>query len=200
MLLWSLGALERVRAVTSIVVAAPSSAIGAFEALRGDAGISKWEAVIPGGETRSASVRALLSGVRTPRVLVHDAARPCIDPGWIEGIIAELGDAPAGVPALPVRDTLKRARDGVVTSTLSRDDLHQVQTPQLFDTEVLRRAHAVADTAPAPTDDAALVEALGLPVRLLRGDPWNLKVTFSYDLAVAETYLRQRPHEPETPR
>jgi len=190
MLLWSLYALEAVSTITEILVAAPPSALAAFEALRAGASLRKWRAVVPGGETRSESVRLLLERAAGDRVLVHDAARPCIETGWVESLLAELGGDPAGVPALPVRDTLKRGRAGLVVETVDREGLFEVQTPQLFDAAILRRAHA-AGGGSVPTDDAALVERLGVPVRILAGSPSNLKVTYPYDVLRAEVFLRE---------
>jgi len=155
--------------------------------------------VVAGGSTRSASVRHGLAAVPAEAgvVVVHDAARPLAPPDLFRAVLAALADpepggasAPAGaIPALPVSDTLKRIdpeRD-TVTATVSRGDLVAVQTPQAFRADVLRRAHAGEDDA---TDDATLVEALGATVRVVAGDPRNVKLTTPADLAFAERLLR----------
>jgi 2-C-methyl-D-erythritol 4-phosphate cytidylyltransferase len=191
MLAWSVHAFSAVEAITSIAVAAPLDEMAAFEALRRDLAIEKWTALIPGGAERSDSVRALVDATEADRVLVHDAARPCITSEFVGALIDACGDAPAGIPALPVADTLKRGAEGRVVETVDRDGLFAVQTPQLFAADLLRRAHAAASGAPA-TDDAALVERLGETVRLLRGDADNLKVTFPEDVARASAILASR--------
>lgn len=191
MLAWSVLALSAVDGVTEILVAAPPASVAAFESLRGTLGVSAWRSVVPGGDTRRESVGHLLSRASGERVLVHDAARPCVTTVWVNALLRELGEDPAGVPGVPVRDTLKRGRGGVVTDTVPREGLFVIQTPQLFRTDVLRRAHA-NDEDPGVTDDAVLVERLGERVRLLRGDPANLKVTYPDDVAIATRYLEAR--------
>ena len=193
MIAWSVEVLSRVPGVEEILVAAPPSARAGFESVRAGLGIAAWREVVDGGQTRSESVRNLLGVAEGDRVLVHDAARPCITTDWVRELLDELGDHPAGIPALPVRDTLKRGAHGLVTETVSRTGLHSVQTPQVFDTALLRRAHAPeVEWTADPTDDAMLVEALGEDVRLLTGKTWNLKVTYPGDRALAEVIIGDR--------
>jgi 2-C-methyl-D-erythritol 4-phosphate cytidylyltransferase len=151
--------------------------------------------VVPGGATRAASVRAGLAAVPADVgvVVVHDAARPLAAPRLFEAVVAALADGAAGaICAVPVSDTLKRTDPSspdaspVVLETIERRGLVAVQTPQAFVAPVLRRAH---ETSPDATDDAALVEALGAPVRVVPGDPSNLKLTTPVDLAFAEHRL-----------
>jgi 2-C-methyl-D-erythritol 4-phosphate cytidylyltransferase len=154
------------------------------------------DVVVRGGATRAASVRAGLAAVPldVDVVVVHDAARPLAAPALFEAVVAALGDGAAGaICALPVSDTLKRTdrsfSEGaapVVLGTVDRRELVAVQTPQAFVASVLRRAHA---SNPDATDDAALVEALGATVRVVQGDPRNLKLTTPVDLAFAEHRL-----------
>lgn len=154
------------------------------------------DVVVSGGATRAASVRAGLAAVPDDIdvVVVHDAARPLAPPALFEGVLAALATGADGaVCALPVSDTLKRT-DGplseggapAVLETLDRRALVAVQTPQAFVAAVLRRAHASGEDA---TDDASLVEALGATVRVVLGDPGNLKLTTPVDLALAERLL-----------
>lgn len=191
MLLFSTKALSRVTEVGEVLVAAPADAFDRFEELRRSSG--GWTRTIVGGETRVESVGALLGEAGGDRVLVHDAARPCVTATWVTFLVDELGSDPAGVPALQVRDTLKRAEEGVVVETVSRELLYAVQTPQIFETALLIRAHnAAASRCANATDDAALVEAIGAPVRILTGDPSNVKVTYPEDFDVARALLRAR--------
>lgn len=166
------------------------------------------DVAVPGGATRSASVRQGLAAVpRTAAiVVVHDAARPLAGPDLFRAVVTAL-DEPAGSPgegpgrpgdravevagaicAVPVADTLKRvADDGVtVVGTVERDGMVAVQTPQAFRADALRRAHAGGGDA---TDDAGLVEAMGGVVRVVAGDPCNLKLTTPSDLVYAEHLL-----------
>jgi 2-C-methyl-D-erythritol 4-phosphate cytidylyltransferase len=145
---------------------------------------------VAGGPTRSASVRRGLAAVPEAAgvVLVHDAARPLAGTELFRAVIAALADpdVAGAVCAVPVADTLKRVDGATVVATVDRSDLVAVQTPQGFRADVLRRAHAGGGDA---TDDAALVEALGATVRVVPGDPRNLKLTTQADLAYAEYLL-----------
>jgi 2-C-methyl-D-erythritol 4-phosphate cytidylyltransferase len=140
------------------------------------------DAVVAGGATRSASVRAGLAAVPPDAdvVIVHDAARPFAAPALFEAVIAAVRDGADGaVPGVPLADTVKRVVGSQVIATLDRDELVAVQTPQAFTAGALRRAHAGAVEA---TDDAALVEAAGGRVVVVPGDPANTKITLRADL------------------
>lgn len=149
-----------------------------------------------GGPSRAASVGNGLEAVadclaEEDWVLVHDAARPCLDGDALGRLIGELAQDPVGgLLAVPVADTLKRA-DGEqrVADTLPRDGLWQAQTPQMFRYGLLRRALAAH---PGVTDEAGAVEALGLHPRLVRGELSNLKVTYGADLTLARAILEGR--------
>ncbi|MEP6626049.1 MAG: 2-C-methyl-D-erythritol 4-phosphate cytidylyltransferase [Acidimicrobiia bacterium] len=148
--------------------------------------------VVAGGATRSASVRAGLAAVPDDAevVLVHDAARPLAAVDVFERVIdAVRSGADGAVPALPIADTVKQVRDGVVVATLPRDDLVTVQTPQAFRAAVLRAAHAAA---PEGTDDAAVVEAAGGTVVVVTGAADNFKITTPADLQRAVALLATR--------
>ncbi len=142
-----------------------------------------------GGATRQESVRRGLDGlIDTPPdwVLIHDGARPFIDQAVISRVLAALRDNPGVIPALPVHDTLKRASDGLISATLSRDGLFRAQTPQAFHYQAIRDAHSAA-TGHEMTDDAAVFEAAGHRVRLIAGSEANVKITTREDLARAST-------------
>jgi 2-C-methyl-D-erythritol 4-phosphate cytidylyltransferase len=142
--------------------------------------------VVAGGSTRTASVRCGLGVVPSEAdvIVIHDGARPLASAALFRAVIEAVGSgASAAVPGLAVADTLKRVDDnGVVVATVERDGLVTVQTPQAFRAGVLRAAHAAGGDA---TDDAALVEAQGATVRVVPGEPRNLKVTTTADLDVA---------------
>jgi 2-C-methyl-D-erythritol 4-phosphate cytidylyltransferase len=150
--------------------------------------------IVEGGATRAESVGRGLAAVPAEAevIVVHDAARPLAADTLFRAVIEVVasGGADGAIPGVPVRDTIKVV-DGTdtVTATLDRSVLVAVQTPQAFGADVLRRAHAQADVG-AATDDAALVEALGATVRVVPGDPQNLKITTPADLGLAEHLLR----------
>ncbi len=146
---------------------------------------------IPGGDRRRDSVAAGLAALPADAewVLIHDAARPLASPALVRAVLDRLlrGDVDGVVPALAVRDTLKRVEGERISATVSRADLVTVQTPQGFRVEALRGAHLGDDDD--ATDDAALVERSGGSVVFVPGEPTNLKVTFPEDLVVAEALL-----------
>ena len=150
------------------------------------------DVVVEGGATRAESVRLGLAAVPHDAevIVVHDAARPLASDALFRAVIAAVssGEAGGAIPGVPVSDTIKMV-DGThtVTQTLDRSSLVAVQTPQAFGAALLRRAHAEGGEA---TDDAALVEALGATVRVVPGDPRNLKITTPADLGTAERLLR----------
>ena len=147
-----------------------------------------------GGPTRVQSVLNGLKAIEADAadwILVHDAARPCITPAMIEGLIAGLkDDAVGGLLALPVPDTVKRANSqGRVAETISREGLWLAQTPQMFRYGVLRDA---LERCPDVTDEAGAIERAGLRPKLVHGDARNIKVTYPVDFAMAESYLGSR--------
>jgi 2-C-methyl-D-erythritol 4-phosphate cytidylyltransferase len=146
------------------------------------------DAVVVGGDTRSASVRAGLAAVPDAAevVVVHDGARPLAGPELFRSVVdAVRASADAAVPGVAVDDSLRSRAGGAV----DRDGLVAVQTPQAFRAEALRDAHAGGAEA---TDDASLVEAAGGKVVVVDGSPTNLKITRPSDLTVAEALLRAR--------
>jgi 2-C-methyl-D-erythritol 4-phosphate cytidylyltransferase len=144
---------------------------------------------VPGGSTRSGSVRAGLDAVASSAtvVVVHDAVRPLAAPALFDAVIGAVrAGADAAVPGLPIPDTVKRVDGDLVIDTIARDGLRAVQTPQAFRADALRAAHTSGGDA---TDDAALVEANGGRVVVVPGDPRNIKITTPADLVVASALL-----------
>jgi len=151
------------------------------------------DVVIAGGATRTTSVRAGLDAVPGDAevIVVHDGARPLASASLFRSVVeAVIAGAAAAVPGVALADTVKRVDDGAVVSTVDRNGLMTVQTPQAFRAEVLRRAHDAGGDA---TDDAGLVEARGATVRVVPGDPRNVKVTTPDDLAMARALLETEP-------
>jgi 2-C-methyl-D-erythritol 4-phosphate cytidylyltransferase len=198
-------AMAQSRAVHQVVVVVPAESVDDVRSLvRGDAVLQTLDAridIVVGGRTRQESVRlgiaALHDSVDT--VLVHDAARPLVPVELVDDVIAAVrGGADAAVPVLPVTDTITTVDDaGRVLGTVDRSTLRAVQTPQGFARAVLERAHLAAsddsdDESTAATDDAGLVERLGLPVAAVPGSEEAFKVTRPLDLVLAEAVLARR--------
>ena len=150
------------------------------------------DVVVAGGATRSESVRHGLLGVPDSAeiVLVHDAARPSRPRKLFEKVIdAVRHGSCAVVPGIHVADTIKRVDGVVVTETIDRSDLVAAQTPQGFDATTLRQAHATAADA---SDDAALVEMMGVPVTVVDGELWNRKITDLSDIEFFDALMESR--------
>jgi 2-C-methyl-D-erythritol 4-phosphate cytidylyltransferase len=151
--------------------------------------------VIHGGRQRADSVSAALARVKPEAefICVHDAARPCLVDAWIDEIFAAAVRTGAAIFATPVTDTLKEVGpDHVIQKTVSRERLWKAQTPQVFRRSLLLDAYARRDGFDA-TDEAQLVERLGLPVTVVPGSPLNLKITTREDLRLAEQTLKALP-------
>lgn len=174
------------KVVDEIVITAPTGYEEQFRQIVGESA-----KVITGGVLRSDSVNLALNALSpsVKYVLVHDAARALATQDLASRVLQELkSGASAVIPALNVVDTIKEIdRDGYVRSTPDRSALRAVQTPQGFELSVLRRAHEASADA---TDDAALVEALGIKVKTIAGEARAMKITNPEDLAVAVTHLR----------
>jgi 2-C-methyl-D-erythritol 4-phosphate cytidylyltransferase len=191
LLVHAVGALRASRCVEHVVVAVPADRLAEVSVLLGPGVIA-----VPGGASRQASVAAALAVLPSDVdvVLVHDAARPLVPVDVVDAVAAAvLAGADAVVPVLPVVDTLKRVdAAGLVSATVARAGVYAVQTPQGFRREVLARAHAAADPADPATDDAGLVERLGIAVATVPGSGDAMKITTPFDLVVAEALLRTR--------
>jgi 2-C-methyl-D-erythritol 4-phosphate cytidylyltransferase len=172
-----------------VVVTAPERVADAEAVLRG-CGFEERISVCAGGDRRQDSVRAGLERLgRVEHVVVHDAARPLVTPELIEAGFRAVAETGAAIAAIPVVDTLKEAdSDGNVVRTVPREQLWSVQTPQVFEFELLLQAHL--HSPGEVTDDAMMVEAYGRQVKLFLGSPRNLKVTTTEDLVLAEALLQ----------
>jgi 2-C-methyl-D-erythritol 4-phosphate cytidylyltransferase len=175
--------------VDAIVVAAPPGWEEPVILLAEELSCSKVVASVPGGETRAASVRAALGEVDDDAavVLVHDAARPLLSEDVIDRLLTTLNQGWDGaVPALPIRDTVKRVDGEQIAETVDREELVVAQTPQAFVWPVLREAAGGDGDA---TDCAALVEARGGRIKAVVGDPRLVKITNQSDLELVERWL-----------
>jgi 2-C-methyl-D-erythritol 4-phosphate cytidylyltransferase len=193
--------LEAIQAAGGIdlvlLVVAPQDVDRAAGVLAGMPGSAPEIRIVPGGETRQGSVRRGLDemplGIDV--VLCHDAARPFASPGLFARVAASLGQGGTKgvVPAIRSPDTVKRVAGDRVMETVPRDSVGLVQTPQAFDAEALRAAHRSALAGGLEgTDDAMLLEAIGLPVATVEGEATNFKITTPNDLSRAEAMLAAR--------
>jgi 2-C-methyl-D-erythritol 4-phosphate cytidylyltransferase len=188
MLEHALDGLRNSGVVDSVVVAVPPNRTDQAKLVFGGAAT-----IVAGGSDRTESVRLALEAVGDAEfVLIHDAARALTPPSLIARVVQALHDGhPAVVPGLPVSDTIKAIdANGVVLGTPERAGLRAIQTPQGFQTEVLRRAYDRA-AAGGFTDDASVVETTGTPVQVVEGDPLAFKITTQTDLLLAHALLGQ---------
>ena len=155
----------------------------------------KVKAVVVGGETRTQSVQNGLDAVSEGMTLiaVHDGARPLITQEVITKTVAKAAQYGAAAPAVPVKDTIKVATSGTVDETPDRKSLYAIQTPQVFDADLLRGAlQNAAENEIAITDDCSAVEAIGMKIHLTDGDEENLKITTPLDLELAQMIWEKR--------
>ena len=194
MLLHAVRALAAARSIDLVVVAAPEDGVDEARSILAGLDTEAEIVIVSGGETRQDSVaRALLAlPADVDVVLVHDAARPLVPPDVVDRVSAAVrGGHDAVIPTLGVVDTIKEVDDGVVVGTLDRSRVHAVQTPQGFARAVLQRAHASSEGSDA-TDDAGLVERMGVMVHTVAGDEEAFKITRPLDLVLAEAILVRR--------
>ena len=182
-------AFERSPHVGTLVLMVAARNVEAVRKLANERGWTKVAGVFAGGERRQDTVRLGLAALGPcDWVVVHDGARPLVGGALIADGLAAAAPTGASVAALPAAETIKRVdADGRVLETLERGALVIAQTPQVFRRDLLERAHR--EVTGEVTDDAAMVERLGVEVRIFAGDPANLKVTTPSDLAVAEALL-----------
>lgn len=192
----TLTALQLAEQVDEIVVATREEDLVEISQLCRTYGISKCTKVIRGGDSRVHSVllAALEASPEASLLAVQDGARPLATPELIDRVIAAAGRCGAAAPAVPVKDTVKVVRDGgAVAQTLVRESLRAVQTPQVFEADLLKAAlQSAVDKGTAVTDDCSAVEQLGKVVFLVEGDEANIKITTPIDLTLAEAILQAR--------
>ncbi len=161
-------------------------------------GLSKVATVVAGGQSRQESVRNGIEAVSNSsmRILIHDGARPLVTPELIERVIKASWRCRAVIPGIPVKDTLKEIDSrGRVVKTVERDMLWVIQTPQIFQGEDIRVAHKKAreEDWEGVTDDAFLIEGMGIPVDVIEGEDTNIKITTMKDLDFARSFLSGSP-------
>ena len=156
--------------------------------------MDKVQAVVAGGSSRQESVHLGLNALsdKCKLAAIHDGARPLISWQVIDRVVRAANTYGAAAPAIPVKDTIKVVKSGLVLATPDRATLQAVQTPQVFDFDLLRGALSKAEEEKAAvTDDCSAVERLGMSVKIVEGDERNLKVTTPLDLKIAEMLLEE---------
>lgn len=185
-------AFQNCDAIAEIVIVTRPDLIRPISALC--AGMDKVRAVVAGGSSRQESVwlglNALSEGIQL--AAIHDGARPLVSNLVIDRTVRAANSYGAAAPAVPVKDTIKVVKGGLVEKTPDRATLQAVQTPQVFDFDLLRGALKKAEEEKAAvTDDCSAVERLGMKVKIVEGDERNLKVTTPMDLKIAEMLLEE---------
>lgn len=194
----TLEAFEACPLVAAVFLVVPVSEVAyAWESVVSPYGLDKVKAIISGGKRRQDSVRLGLeaTGGSYEWIVIHDGVRPMVSSELIERVVEGLSDWPCVVPGLPARETVKEVNgSGQVLSTVDRERLWHIQTPQAFHYREISAAHrkaAVEGWKPA-TDDAQLVERIGVPVKVVRGLEGNIKITTPEDLDLARFLLGER--------
>ena len=194
-LVHTLGVFQDCSRVEEIVVVTREDLLVEISRLCRDYGMDKVTKVIVGGAERIHSVRAGLREVRPDAELIaiHDGARPLVTGELVLETIARAGETGAAAPAIPITDTIKRAEGDLAVETVDRADLRAIQTPQIFQADLIRAAIQKAlEDGEVLTDDCAAVERLGMKVSLTRGSRENIKITTPFDLLLGEAILEHR--------
>ncbi|MGF2614123.1 2-C-methyl-D-erythritol 4-phosphate cytidylyltransferase [Rossellomorea vietnamensis] len=193
-LIHTLEIFERDTDCEEILLAVHADDKESFEKLTAKHRITKVRKMVLGGKERQHSVyNALKSAENNLMVLVHDGARPFVTGEVIKELVKKAGEMGASIAAAPVKDTIKKAAEGIVQETIERSSLWQVQTPQAFCHSLLMGAHQRAEEDSfTGTDDASLVERLGEKVGIVESDYDNIKITTPEDLYFAEAILAKR--------
>lgn len=186
---------ERCKSVSEIIVVAREDKIVPVADMCKTYGIRKASKILLGAETRlGSSAAGVFQADRSSSLIaISDGARPLITPELITAVVEAAKQTRAAALAVPVKDTVKIAENGVVAKTLDRNTLFAVQTPQVFEADIIKGAltKALRDNAQV-TDDCSAVEAMGIPVHLIEGSYENIKITTPEDLSLAETILALR--------
>ncbi len=192
LVLHCLNVFEAAPDIRSVVLVLSAGTIERGEKLVREAGLKKVEAVVPGGSRRQDSVSNGLGAMQDLEiVMVHDGARPFVDAGIVSKALQAVAETGAASAAVPVKDTIKVVGpDMIVSGTPDRQTLWAAQTPQVFRTGLLKEAHE--RISGDVTDDASMVEAVGVRVKLFPGSYENLKVTMPVDVSLAESILGAR--------
>ena len=196
LLVLSLKVLQQVESIREIILSVPECDKDyCWREIVNPFGLKKVTQVVSGGQRRQDSVRHGLLAIsdQPDMVLIHDGVRPFIDAGLVERVISCAEHTGAAVMAMPIHDTVKRVDEqGVIQETLKREELWNIQTPQVFRYDWLCEAHHYAQQENLNvTDDAALIEQMRHPVSVVEGSCFNIKITRPDDLIFGEAILNR---------
>jgi 2-C-methyl-D-erythritol 4-phosphate cytidylyltransferase len=191
LLAWSVAAFTAASSIVRILLVVPEAQVSRAQAF--------CEQVSPvvmlaGGGWRPAGVKSALRELSSDchLVAIHDATRPLVTPALIEAGVALARETGSAIPVEPVKETIKRVRDGVIIGAVPRERLARVQTPQCFTRALLLEAYQRAAPDFDPLNEAALLLTVGLPIHCYEGSAENLRVSSAGDLSVVEELLRRR--------
>ncbi len=191
----TLSAFEKASEISKIILVTKEEYVTDMQLLAEKFMISKLTDIVIGGESRQESVKNGLEKICEDYVLIHDGARPLVTEEIISRVCSQLQNADGVICAVPVKDTVKKVdKSGLISNTVSRDDLFSAQTPQGVSVEKYRKILNSTDCSQF-TDDASILESAGLTVKVVAGDYKNIKITTKEDIAVAEIYLEKRGNE-----
>ena len=194
----TLTALNGCKAVDEIIVVTRQEKLEEISGMRETYSLQKLKKIVIGGATRTESALAGVSEAdkRAKVICIHDGVRPFVTNEIIEDVVHYAVLYNAAAPAIPVKDTIKRAQNGIVAETPDRSELYAVQTPQAFQADIIKGALTNAVLSGKTfTDDCAAVEAFGVKVYLSSGSEDNIKITTPSDLFLAEAIQRGRSTE-----
>jgi 2-C-methyl-D-erythritol 4-phosphate cytidylyltransferase len=204
LLIHTLRRLHIENSIAEIIPVLRQEDIGPFTETAKGYHLDKIKRVAPGGPERQDSIYNALRLIegdgmdfyRDSYVLIHDGVRPYIPEGLIDKLAVEIKDVDGVIPGIPVKDTIKAIdAGGIVVTTLDREKMRAVQTPQFFSFNVIKKAYDKAfEDGFYATDDAALVERTGGRVRIIAGSPFNIKVTTPEDLKMVEYLLSKEQY------
>jgi len=193
-LAYTIEPFENSSLINDIIIVAHENRIESIGKLCSDYGFKKVSKVMKGGATRLESV---INGVyavsrKTRLIAIHDGARPCIDVETLEKTINKAATHNAAAPGVSITSTVKKVDDGAITETVNRENLYEIQTPQIFRQEIIKAAltNAVKKSI-AVTDDCMAVEMIGFPVYIVEGSRKNIKITDYQDFRIAEALLNE---------
>jgi len=197
-LAYTIEAFERSKLIKEIIIVAHEEKIGAISRICIKYGLKKVSLIMKGGPTRLESV---INGVfaasrKSQLIAIHDGARPCVDKSIIEEAIKKAALCNAAAPGIAITSTVKKAESGVISETVDRDCLYEIQTPQIFRSELIKAALINAKRKSIDiTDDCMAVEILGAQVHIVEGSRRNIKITEKDDLELVKMFLNEEVSE-----
>ena len=193
-LAYAIGAFQKCQLIDDVIVVALEERLEHISDICKKYGFNKVSKIIEGGPTRLESVinGVYASSDKARLIAVHDGARPCIDVGIIEKTIRTAAKHHAAAPAVAITSTVKRGKGRIISETIDREGLFEIQTPQIFRAELIKAALTnAANKSIDITDDCMAVEIIGVSVHIVKGSRRNIKITENQDLLIAEALLKE---------